>query len=66
MICLPDCATCIHFHDEVKDKLECDAFAEIPPEIATGAKKHKEPVKGDRGIVWEQKRLKVEKNGTET
>lgn len=42
------CLTCIHYHPGDG----CDAFAQIPLKIISGAFDHREPYPGDKGVRW--------------
>jgi hypothetical protein len=51
---LSDCLMCKHFHKDVIDKNECDAFDNIPGELIVGNKHHDQPIEGDNGIQFEK------------
>jgi hypothetical protein len=52
---VPQCADCVHFHIDVTDRNECDAFPKgIPNDIILNKVDHTKPVEGDHGIQYEQ------------
>lgn len=50
----PPCNTCKHYKPE-EDYPSCTAFKRIPDPILLGEVDHREPVRGDHGIMWEAK-----------
>jgi hypothetical protein len=47
------CCWCVHYLPEIRDRI-CKAFPDgIPMEIWMGENDHKQPYKGDHGIMFE-------------